>query len=205
MKTLALLFALSLILAGNAMSQDTILTLDGDEIFTPDYRLDESTFEIEYKTPNLSIKSINSDEVFSIKHRDGTERILYKYDPAEGNGLSVDDMREMATGMACARTHHREPAAFVIGFCAGFGGVFLMPVVKGNLLYAPLVPLAVVTITGLTQVNAAKHTKNIYGKDMSEMYNSGYADRAKRKRMTSVIVGSLAGLASGVLLNAATQ
>lgn len=205
MKTLALLFAITLFSAGNAVSQDTILTLDGDEIITPEYRYDESTFEIDYKTPNLKIKSINTDEVFGIKHQDGTERVFYKYDPAEGDGLTVEDMREMATGMVCARVNHREPAAFVVGFCAGFGGVFLMPVVKGNLLYAPLVPLAVVSITGMTQVNAAKHTKQIYGRDMSEMFNSGYAERAKRKRMTSVIIGSLVGLASGVLINAAAQ
>lgn len=205
MKTLSLFFAISLFAAGNAMCQDTILTLEGDEIVTPDYRYDESSFEIEYKTPKLSIKSINTDEVFGIKHQDGTERIFYKYDPAEGNGLTVEDMREMATGMSCARVNHREPAAFVVGFCAGFGGVFLMPVVKGNLLYAPLVPLVAVSITGMTRVNAAKHTSKIYGRDMSEMFNSGYADRAKRKRMSSVIFGSLVGLASGVLINAAAQ
>ena len=205
MKTLALLFAITLFTAGNAMSQDTILTLEGDEIITPEYRYDESSFDIEYKTPSLKIRSINTDDVFGIRHQDGTERVFYKYDPAEGNGLTVEDMREMATGMSCARVHHREPAAFVVGFCAGFGGVFLMPVVEANLLYAPLVPLAVVSITGMTRVNAAKYTKQVYGRDMSEMFNSGYADRAKRKRMTSVIIGSLVGLASGVLINAAAQ
>lgn len=200
MKTLALLFALSLLSTGAAMSQDTILTLEGDEIITPDYRLDETSYEVEYKTPKQTIKSINNDEVFSIKHQDGTERILYKYDPAEGNGLEVEDMREMAMGMSCARVHHREPAAFIVGFCAGFGGVFLMPVVHGNTIYAPLVPLVVLGITGATGVNATKRTKEIYGRDMSQMFNSGYADRAKRKRMSSTIFGSIAGLACGVLI-----
>lgn len=203
MKTLLLLIAIISLAAGRAFSQDTIITLDGDRIITPEFRLDETQYDLEYKTPKMKIKSINTDDVFSIKKYDKTERMLYKYDPAEGNGLEVEDMREMINGMSCAREHHREPISFLIGFTAGMGSVFLMPVLHGNLMYAPIIPLAAVSIGGISRINAPARTRDIYGRDMSEMFNSGYADRAKRTRMTSLIIGSLTGLAGGVLLHAA--
>lgn len=195
MKLFFLLPVLLMMTTYSLMGQDTLYTMEGDEIITSGYKYDEAYNEVSYKNQNMKIKTIDSEELFSIVNEDGSEKVFYKYDPANGYGIQVDDMREYVKGQVGAKKTYNKPMPFLLGFAAGFGGIFLIE----NKMYSPMVPLGVIAVVGFTRPNGAKLTKKAYGVEKSEYFSNGYAVKAKTKRMNNTVIGSLAGLALGAI------
>lgn len=155
-------------------------------------RTEEGTISHTKKRNTDKIKTISSDDVFSIKRSTG-EKMIYFYDTAFGNEFTIDEMRLYMQG-------HRDAAHLKNGFL-GFAVNMILSAGVGatGTFLAPTVPFVVAGLFGLPkQKIKSKYVSNPdYLKH--DAYLMGYEHEGKRKRKLKTLLGGGIGIIVGLI------
>lgn len=178
--------------------KDRILFMNGREEFTT--ILDTNSSNIQFLRPELKKDrevSIDKYRIFSITYESGQEVIFYQRDSANGDELSVEEMRYFVYGERDALKGFRSPGAFWGGLATGLAGGFAAPAIGLGIL-APVVP-------GLYTAGNASRYITVRKKNVSnEAYLSndnflaGYERTARSIRVQNSLIGGGIGIVAGI-------
>ena len=193
MTLVVLLTALSL------KAQDNILFLNGKHEEGKVLEIDSLSVRFE-RLKNGKKKTIYypKHKVFSIQLQNGEKTFVYSPDSLETEMLTIEEMELFVLGQQEARKGFKAPIALIEGFfcglvCGYFGNAYMFhtPV--------PLVANSVLIGKFKTKVNIEQVLNPNYFK--RETYLAGYREQAGFKKMQSVTIGSLIGLATGFAIS----
>jgi hypothetical protein len=188
LKTLLILF---LLLSSGVFAQDTITLLNGKTLIVKSTEL--SGFSLNYRTlkPKSKLKRIDVDNVFSIRHPDGTEFIVYQPDTLDEEDYTISEMRMYIKGEQDAlkyyRNHLNKVGAFVFGMGSAY---FSFYGIVGPAIYASLIGSAVPKIDSTKVSDPALLQIN--------EYKTGYERKARDRKTVNSILYGLAGFAAGI-------
>lgn len=189
-----IIVSLLLLSASAAKSQtgnDTILLINGTEIITTVYDTTFGNVTFKNSKPEKDPITIESDDVYSIRNSKG-ESIIYHYDSAAGNDLTVEEMKYYIKGEQDAQKKFKPRGAFwtnmVVGAASGVTGSFL----------CPLPPFAFTSLCGLPKVKIKHSTVSNLEYLKHDTYIMGYEKVARGKRKTKSLLGGGIGLVAGL-------
>jgi hypothetical protein len=104
-----------------AAGQDTLILLSGRKLIVKSVDLKDYT--IAYRKPGEKSKlsKIDPEKVFSIKYRDGNERIIYMPDTLDPLDFKVEEMRNFIYGEQDAKMVYKTGLVKASGFVVGAG------------------------------------------------------------------------------------
>ena len=205
--------------------QDSILLLNG-KVFYGEFQgitIEEYDSVLTYKTTDkkgaTKLEQLETYRIFSYTDK-GAETVLYYPDEFKGDFLSVNETREVTIGSYDARETFTPHFPFWSGFALGLGASVLdtyltkkeatdsslvQPKEPGFFRKSPsifpfLVPAVVSVSWSFPSFKVKK--KNMIHKEYfnNANYYRGYHRIAKQKRMLGSLFGSLAGIATGMIV-----
>lgn len=219
----------SLLSFGQA-KQDSILLLNGKvlhgEIVGFEMTQGDSILKYESisKKGQKRVEIISTYRIFSYTS-DGISRTLYRQDEFAGNYLTERETKEVTIGSYDARQTFKPHVPFWTSFALGFGAsVFDTYLTKNeandSTLIAPKTPgffkgdpsifpflVPVVTTVSWSFPSFRLRDRRIIHKQYfnNENFYRGYHRIAKQKRMLGALIGSLAGIATGMIIHYSVQ
>lgn len=218
------------IIDSSVVQRDSILLLNGKVLHGNVLGLEKTPGDsiLKYETIRKDGSSrpeiIQTYRVFHFVD-EGNTRVLYRQDEFLGNYLSVSDTRDVTYGSYDARRtfkpHVPTWTSFALGFGASIFDTYLTNkqandpdliepktpgFFKGNPSIFPfLVPVVVSVSWGLPSFRLKE--KNMIHKQYlhNENYYRGYHRIAKQKRMLGALLGSLGGIATGMIIHYSVQ
>ncbi len=131
---IVLLFA---VFISGANAQDTLILISGKIIVVKAVDLKDYTIAYRPIEKDAKLRTIDPEKVFSIKYRDGSERVIYRSDSLDPIDFSVNDMRLFIKGEQDAREFFRNRPIQVLGFASGVvSGMFGFYGILGPPLFA---------------------------------------------------------------------
>lgn len=189
-KLIALLFfLLEVSLSLNA--QDTLILLSGKTMIVKNATVNGYSVNYHTKDENSKFKNINSDKLFSIKHADGSERILYRPDTLETDDYNVNDMRMFIKGEQDAIKYYKNNLNKVGAFLFGAGSASLA-------FYGIVGPAIYATAVGSFSPEMEKQKVSDPSLLIIAEYREGYERKMRDKKTKNAILYGLAGFAAGV-------
>ena len=194
---LNLLVVTFLFVASKVDAQDTLTLLTGKTVAI---KVDSITKDMIYyqliKNGKMKPRSMDKESVFSIRSASGEETVFYKKNPEEDYDMTVEEMRYYIYGAQDARKGYKNPwitiISFTVGGAAGFG-LYDKP-------YVAAVPFVIPVIAGSTGTEFNKGSVRNEDFRKIEAYQSGYFKRAKSRKVTNALIGSLLGTGLGVMV-----
>ena len=183
-----------------SFAQDTIITIDGEQIFGKSVKLNSATRECFYQTMKGKEKEIDMDDIFSVRDSMGTETVYYRQDTTKGFYDSQNDMQQYIEGILAARKQYKSNLFTYLG--AGLSVTAVAVVAAsgtGLLFWTPLIPVVYSGIVLKSKPNVEKITNSIPEHLRSEKYVTGYITQVKKKRTNNAVIGSVGGLLLGWL------
>ena len=177
------------------LAQDTIITMDGSKIPVLKFQLNNELEELEYLNQDSSNKTIDLEDVFSIKGK-SSEQVLYKLDSAKGLYLCVDDMKCYLRGVQEAKEGYGALFASLTGLAAGVGSVIYAtstPNPKVNLFWAPVIPLTFCIGVSFTKPSFNRIKSSYPEWSNNDRFMAGYYYESRRKRVRNAILSSITG------------
>src|SRR4051812_14897951 len=109
-------FLIFIFAAMRVSAQDTLMLINGKTIIAQS--IDLKDYSIAYRTNDSKgkLKTIHPERVFSIKFKDGTERLVYVPDTLDPLEFKVEEMRAFIKGEQDARKIYHNNAVKVAGF-----------------------------------------------------------------------------------------
>lgn len=209
MKT-KIILAFALLIAFNVNAQDKLLLLNG-RVDRGKIMVDnESTFDFKiYKNGGAEkIIPYAKYRIFSVTDIVGKETVLYKRDTSIGNFRSENQMRMYIYGQRDAHNNFGSAHHFIGGFLIGFtaaifdtyefdnpGGFFI----RSPSIMPVLVPLVIPLGASLLPSKIMKDDVSDIGYLNSEEYIEGFNKVKKFKRIKNSFLGSIAGVAVGLV------
>lgn len=179
---------------------DTIQLLSGKTLVG--FVRGESDEELKVRVPNkgqFKLEFVDMDLVFSVRHPNGVEDVVYKQDTLFGNYFTPDEVRYFMKGENDANRSYRSPFIVAGGFVAGAVGSYYL----GPFFGLP----AGFAYGGLTTMLRVKVRPNTVSNPSSLKYDTyllGYEKEARKRRfMRSMIAGTggyVAGLATAWII-----
>lgn len=198
-----LLFLLLFITTQYALSQDTLLLMNGKQFVGS--AVDTSDIQIKFninKTSNkIKLKKVYRDQVFSISYKDGMEKVFFYPDMFFVDDYTVANMRSVVIGKRDARNAFKTKWVIPVGFAACAASAFLMK----SSFFVVLLPIA---YTGIVQIPIVKIQKPSISSTAfigNEFYVEGYNKSARAKRTKHALLSSISGVLAGVLLYELTK
>ena len=177
------------------IAQDQIILLNG-KIKTVGKVREVDGDNLLYQMPNSEkIKKMSWEKIFSVKLKDGTEKVIYYKDSLIDNTMTIAQMRDFIDGQREANKNYHTPLSFVSGVVYGVAGGLVVPA------YATLsfIPPGVGTIMNtLLPVNVNKQAVTNDAKLAFPAFVAGYQKRAKEKRLKNTALGSVIGIITTV-------
>ena len=173
-------------------AQDTIVLLSGKTIIA--IGIEVGMYSVTYhKTDAGKQKRISPDEVFSIIHIDGTERIIYQRDSLEeGDDYTVEQMRMFIRGEQDAMKYYKNNSNKIAAFACGVGiSYFGFYGIVGPAIYS--------TLIGSFSPDMEKQKVSDPSLIHVDEYKDGYQRKARDKKIVQSIFYGLAGFAAGVV------
>jgi hypothetical protein len=134
---------------------------------------------------------LDREDVFRVFKKNGDTVYVYVQDTLLENEYTVNEIERMINGQKEARKYYKPYWNMAGGFCAGGVGAFL-----GFWSFIP--PAVYATIIGIREANSANFVvsdDNLYD---DEFFLEGYEIGARAKKIKYALIGSLAGIATGV-------
>ncbi len=189
-------FIIVLIFSFTANAQNKMLLVTGKKIDIGSYKIGESDY-LSYKNEKGKTKSINKQDIFSIKEENGKETVIYVPNAEDSTAFTVEQMRDFVTGAYDARTNYKTPLITSVGLVVGGGSVGLTAAGMSTLL-VPVLPVVYTSGIGIFKAKKEK-LKLPENLKTNEYYTAGYLQRVNRKRVNHAIIGTLIGIAVGTV------
>lgn len=187
-----ILALVSSLLIGNLSSaQDTLLLVNGTEMIADSIRF-EGYYVGLYKQSSKKPKHINSYRVFSIRHFDGNEEVLYTKDPGDPLDFSPEEMRMFIRGEQDANRFYHNNVNKGVSFAIGFGSSLAT-------FYGLLVPPLYSTVVGSFTPSMDKMKVSDESLRSNEIYCEGYQSKVRKKKIKNSLVGGFAGFVAGFI------
>jgi hypothetical protein len=185
------LLLFSFLFASGIFAQDTIVLLNGKTILSR--HADVSGYSVTYNSIKLNSKQkqVNVENVFSIRHADGTERILYQPDSLEPDDYTAEQMRMYILGEQDAILYYRNNLNKVTAFAFGGGSAYFS-------FYGIIGPAVYATVIGSFSPKMEKQKVSDLMLLKNTEYREGYIRKARDKNTKNAILYGLAGFASVV-------
>ena len=200
--------------------QDSVLMLNG-KVFHGDFvKLDdiENDSVLQFKLENGKTENFSIQRIFSYTTK-GASNILYRKDEFKGDFLSIEETKAVTFGSFDARKTFKPHFPFWSGYALGLGAsMFDTYLTKKDTIGAvsqdlqpgffqkkpsmfPFLIPAVVTVSWSFPSFKLKEKKIIHKEYFrNENFYRGYHRIAKQKRMLSSLLGSISGIATGLIL-----
>ena len=180
-----------------AKAQNTMLLVNGKKIEINEYKIGkkENKFLL-YKNRKGKTKTINKQDIFSIKKQNGKETIFYVPDTSDTSAFSIEQMRNYVEGAYDARTNYKTPWINTAGILIG-GGSAALSSAGMSVLLVPILPIGYSSVIGNIKLKKEKIKLPDNFKN-NEYYTTGYLSSIKRKRTNHAILSSLIGVAAGI-------
>lgn len=187
--TILLAFIATIGLSQN--NKDTILLIDGNTIITT--VVDTAAGYINYKHSKRAdkIKKVNRDQVFSITDSTG-EQLIYVFDTAIWNDLSINEMRYYIRGKQDAVNSRKGNGALAINFILSTGAC-----ITGN-FFSPIIPFITAGILGRLKVKIKEGVVSDPEYLTQDSYLMGFEHEARRKRKIRSLLGGTVGMVVGL-------
>lgn len=193
MKKIALVLLTVLFLSELLSAQDRIQLLSGREkkVFIEN----EGDSYIYFRKKEGGFKSrVSKERVFRIIKSAGDTVYIYKQDTLLEDDYSIAQIEKHIQGQIEARKYYKPWLAAAGGFCVG-GVSGVLP-----LFYAFLPPGVYSAIIGMRNINSKYYIASDETLLSDEYFVNGYDLAAKGKKVRYAVVGSLAGLATGMII-----
>lgn len=156
-------------------------------------------------------KTIAKHKVFNVRKRNmdslrvyadtisvaDTERMIYMQDTLDRRFVLTEyEMRCWVMGRRSARKHFKSPLSTLGGAFVGLGGGLL------NFFVSPLPSTVFVAVNGAIKPKVGKTAIEDAPFLNEELFVDGYRMQAGKKKLMNSLLGTLPGLAAGVLINA---
>ena len=188
--TLFLAFFLISLIAG---AQDTLLLINGKELIADSIRTEGYSVSV-FSTGKRPEKprSIDGYRVFSIRHADGKEEVLYQKDPYDPTDFEVEEMRMFIKGEQDASRYYHDKLSTGMSVAIGAGASALS--VYG-LVFPPLYSTILGSFTpDMNEMRVSDETLRL-----NESYCEGYQSKVRKKKINNSLIGGLAGFAAGFI------
>ena len=145
--------------------------------------------------PKSKLKTIDPERIFSIRYRDGSERVIYTTDSLDPVDFKPEEMRMFIKGEQDAdkyfKSNLNKGAAFVIGAGGGLLG-----------FYGLAVPPLYSTIVGSFSPRLEKQKVSDPALLQNNSYREGYERKARDRKIRNGVISGLIGFVAGsVALN----
>ncbi len=173
-----------------SIAQDTIVLLSGKTIIAKGVEV--GMYSVTYhRLKDNKQKRINPDHVFSIRHADGTERIVYDRDSIEeGEDYTIDQMRMFVHGEQDAIQYYKNNTNKIGAFVFGAGISYLG-------FYGIVGPGIYSTVIGSFSPDMSKQKISNPALLNVDEFKEGYVRKAREKNTVNSIYYGLAGFAAG--------
>lgn len=199
-----LFFGLTFIcISSSSFAQDTILLISGEEIITSNAEFNDSYNNFTFVNKANKIKMLDFDVVFSIRSKNGIEKVYYTPDSINDGGsflYSEVEMRDYMKGRVCASKKTEAIGMATTAAFLGFGSTFLeyTPII-------PIVPVAGVALLNLLPVKKKNILKKYPQYSGNIAFVDGYKDSAESVRSKRAIRGVLAGFVVGIVYRTVSE
>lgn len=173
--------------------QDSIVLLSGKTIIAKGVEV--GMYSITYHKPDAKGKQkrINPEQVFSIVHSDGTERIIYQRDSLEqGEDYTIEQMKMFIKGEQDAIKYYRNNINKIAAFASGAGVSYFG-------FYGIIGPAIYSTVVGSFSPVMEKQKVSDPSLIKVDEYRDGYERKVRDKKIIQSIFYGLAGFAAGVV------
>ncbi len=161
-------------------AQDTLLLISGRQIVVSSIDLNNNTIAYRRIDKKDKLKTIDPYRVFSVKYRDGSERIIYQPDSLDPIDFKVEEMRTFIKGEQDARYLYKNNFIKYAGLGIGAGCAFLG-------FYGVVGPPLYATVVGSYSPNVEKRlTIKVSGDAAAAL---GIEDSSYLNRVTGNVVG----------------
>ena len=217
---LAIIIAFVSFTGFSQITQDSVLMLNGKVFHGEFVELNEVENDsvLQFKLTNGKTENFSTQRIFSYTSK-GDNNILYRKDEFKGDFLSIEETKAVTFGSFDARKTFKPHVPFWSGYALGLGAtVFDTYLTKKDTIGAvsqdlqpgffqkkpslfPFLVPAVVTVSWSFPSFKLKQ-RNIIHKEYfrNENFYRGYHRIAKQKRMLSSLLGSISGIATGLLI-----
>jgi hypothetical protein len=172
---------------------DTLLLMNGSKLAGE--VLDTTYHKVKVKYVKKSGKErtilIENDLVFSIRYKDGHEKIIYEQDTIAGNYFTADETRFFIFGEQDAEKNYHCPGvvitSFAVGLASGYMGNFLSlipPFAYSGILLIPKIRIKYKYVSNPVYLNY-------------DTYVLGFEKVARRKKIFRSLVSGIGGLGVG--------
>ncbi|MFM7217510.1 MAG: hypothetical protein ACKO1U_05785 [Bacteroidota bacterium] len=176
---------------GCSSAQDTLLLLNGHQLIADSIRLegfDVAAFLKDRKKP----KQINSYRVFSIRHADGQEEVVYQKDITDPLDFSEEEMRMFIAGEQDADRYYKNNFNKGLSFAVGFGSSLAA-------IYGLVIPPLYSTVVGSFTPNMDRMKVSDESLRSNQVFCEGYQSTVRRKKIKNSLLSGLAGFAAGFI------
>ena len=173
-----------------AFARDTIVLINGKSI--PVKSSDLKDYSIFYRkpTPNTKLKTIDPERVFSIRYKDGNERVIYYSDTLDPVDFKPEEMRMFIKGEQDADKYYKNNFNKGTAFVLGAGGGLLG-------FYGLAVPPLYATIVGAFSPKMEKQKVSDPALLQNNIYREGYEKKARDRKIRNAMIGGLIGFVAG--------
>lgn len=184
-----------------------LLLLNGKKVTISQYNLDTTDLfnsKIYYTNIKGRQKSKYLDDVFSVTLKNEEERVFYQTNPAEGDILTPEQMKDYVMGQHIALKNYNEPWTALLGGITGFAGVMLPGIPVDNSNFNGEVPVGIVVpalyVVGVGSVTpdesvVKKQVESKYANN--EYYIMGCQEGIRKKRIKNSAIGVGIGIVAG--------
>lgn len=199
-KSLALLFLFAIArISAQTAPLDTVYLLSGKTVagVVKDSTDEELKILIPKKGGEFKADYVDMDLVYSVKYRNGEERILYRQDTLFGNYFTPREIRYFMYGEQDARARYRCPGWAACGFVTGFvSGYFLGA-------FSPVPAFGYAGLSTAFRVKIRPGSVSNPDNIKYDTYILGYEKEARKKRLFRSLIWSGIGVAAGLVTTAA--
>ncbi|MDD5570572.1 MAG: hypothetical protein PHD97_05365 [Bacteroidales bacterium] len=191
-----ILFFISFAFIQQLYSQDTILLLNGKQIYCKGAYSNETRVVYHKLSKNEKIKDINKEKVYSITDSLGKRTIIYDKDTMNGFYLTKEQMLLFIRGEQYAAKKFHTFFPFLASLCIGGLSAYSIPDPYGVAVVA-LVPFA------YGSINAKSYKSNPNAELVNNQYFiQGYQTKVRLKKTKSSLIGGVFGyIAIAVLIS----
>jgi len=187
---LAAFFFLLTFLFLHSHAQDTIVLLSGKTIIAKNIEVGMYTVSYHQLKEGSKQKHVSAENVFSIKHADGTEQVVYEKDSAEEADYNVDQMRMFIRGEQDAMKYYKNNVNKIAAFvCGGGASIFAF--------YGIVVPPIYSTVIGSFSPVMEKQKISDPALLHVDEYRDGYERKVKDNKVKNSLIYGFAGFVSG--------
>ncbi|HRH65482.1 MAG TPA: hypothetical protein PLU53_04235 [Bacteroidia bacterium] len=177
---------------GSVKAQDTLVLINGKMLAVKSVDLKDYTIAYRKMDGKSRLKTIDPERVFSIRYRDGSERVIYSSDSLDPVDFKPEEMRMFIKGEQDADKFYKNNLNKGVAFVFGAGGGLLG-------FYGLAVPPLYSTIIGSFSPKMENQKVSDPVLLQNNIYREGYERKARDRKIRNAIISGFAGFVAGTV------